>query len=278
MNNDYIKKNTVITILSKKEYKYLFLLFASEFLLQSVVAQDIIRLQYNDSISCKVINVSQKEIVYQSQTFYDSGQYSIKRKKIIEIKYADGKTAQVLKLRWDKFYRPAFFFSFGQNQYESGAEQFYLSNTSLGFGNKGFFRLPIKGFGIIYNADLNLVNSEYHDYSLSVNTDYGSYLAYSLNLSAGLEYRYSIFRGLGFYGDFQIGKSYVNFNHPYVKFYSEKFIYSLSTGIYIHRVQLGIKYNRGQLMRQTDPKPGEKMQLITGYDLSEIRFSVAIAF
>jgi len=268
----------MITIFLKKEYKYIFLLLTSVCTLQSVVAQDIIKLQYGDSICGKVINVSQKEIIYQSQTFYDSGQYAINRNKVVEIKYADGKIAQVSKSRWDKFYRPAFYFSIRQNDYESGAEQFYLSNTSVGIGNKGLFRLPIKGFGIIYNADMDLVQSQYHDYSLSENTDYGSYYAYSLNLSAGLEYRYSIFRGLGFYGDFQIGKSYVNYNHPYVKFYSDDLIYSISTGIYMHRVQLGLKYNWGQLMRQTDPKPGEKMQLITGYDLSEICFSVAIAF
>jgi hypothetical protein len=277
MNNHCIKKNIVITILSKKEYKYLFLLIASVFSVQSVVCQDIIKLQYKDSITVKVLAINKKDVIYQSQEFYDSGIYAINRRKVMKVKYANGNTASVSKSRWDKLYRPSVYFCTGMYEYEK-INDFEINNNFIGFGNKGFLRLPIKVFGIIYNADFRFGQYDYYKKNLPTggNINESGYY-YSVNLFAGLEYRFSIFRGLGFYVDFQAGRSYIKYDHP-AEYYSNRLLYSGSTGIYMYRYQLGLKYSWGHLNQQSVLKEGDIMQSMSSYDLAEISFFAAFAF
>jgi hypothetical protein len=245
---------------------------------QLIKSQDVIRLQYHDSIAGKVIGINKKDVIYQSQAFYDSGIYAINRHKVLEIKYANGNISQVSKSRWNKFYRPAIYSIIGGHE-QHGLEEknMSLTITTIGLGHKGLFQLPVKGFGIVYNIDINYGKYGYFRDTNSVSMGVNSGKLYSGNLSAGVEYRYSFFRGLGFYGVFQVGKKYVDFYKNDAQFYSNDLIYSVSNGIYLNRFQLGLNFSWGQLMRSSVPKTGEIIQT-RNIKLSEWQLFIAYAF
>lgn len=261
----------------KPQIIIILMIFSSALIKQSIKAQDIIHLQYKDSIRGKVLAINKKDVIYQSQEFYDSGIYAFNRHKVMKVKYANGNMASVSKSRWDKLYRPSVYFCTGMYEYEN-INDFEIYNNFIGFGNKGFLRLPLKVFGIIYNADFRFGQYDYYKNNLPTggNRNESGYY-YSVNLFAGLEYRVSVFRGLGFYVDFQAGKSYIKYDHP-VEYYSNMLLYSGSIGIYMFRYQLGLKYSWGHLNQQSALKEGDIMQSMSSYDLAEISFFVAFAF
>jgi len=260
------RKSRLISLIS-----LLFLLL----LAKVVNAQDIIRLQLKDTVFAKVLDITPEFVKYKATS--DSIEYIIKTKKVLEIQYENGTVVPISKNRWDNFYRPAIYAIVGQHEHDIKEENNTLQITSIGLGHKALFQLPVKGFGIVYSVDMNYGKYEYSKYYNNAYWSYKSGYLFSGNLSAGLEYRYSIFRGLGFYGDFQVGKSYMVFYKHDARFYSNDLIYSVSTGIYFNRFQLGLKYSWGQLMRSSEPESDDIIQTRT-IKLSETQFFVAYVF
>lgn len=242
-----------------------------------VNAQDVIRLQLKDSINGKVLAVNKKDVIYQSQEFYDSGTYAIKRNKVLDIEYSDGRIVTVSKNRWDRLYRPFVFSSIGSFGADD-SDDFYLSTICISIGHKGIFRMPVKGLGLLYNTEAKLGKYTYdksHD-SLCQYCNEGPF--YVLNASLGLEYRYSFYRGFGLFGQINSGFSYMNLYKDGICFYSKQPVYSFITGVSLNRCQLGLSYTWGQLKREKEPQPGEVMQLINKYHLSELHFYISYAF
>lgn len=243
-----------------------------------VNAQDVIRLQYKDSINGKVLAINKKDVIYQSQEFYDSGTYAIKRNKVLDIEYWDGRIVTVSKRRWDKPFRASVYTKIGPFGSDFKDDEFYLSTITMSIGHKGIYQLPIRGFGISYSADAGLGHYSYnklHD-SLSQYSNLGSFAI--LSASLGLEYRYSFYRGFGLFGQINSGFCYMNLYQDGISYFSKQPVYSFITGVYLNRYQLGLSYTWGKLKRVKEPQPGEVMQLINNYKLSDFQFYVSYAF
>jgi hypothetical protein len=224
--------------LSKGFFSVIFLLC----LAFSLKAQDIIRLQYNDSICARVLAVNKKKIDYQMQTFFDSMAYTVKRKKVVEIEYADGVIRHISKDRWNKLYQPAVYLIFGEYFGEITLNDYSII-ASGGIGHKGIFRLPVNGFGILYNADFRYGQYEYHADAFSGEQSRDN--MYTVSLATGIEYRYSFYSPWSAFADFSIGKSRSEFYDKNVTLTVDNFVYSFSSGMYLYRFQMGLKLSWG---------------------------------
>lgn len=209
--------------------------------------QDYIHKQYVDPIYGKVLDISEKEITYRKHTYFDSSECVIKKREVIEIEYEDGSIQPISKSRWDKFYRPSVYFIWGE--YFSSLGSSNDESVEYGIGHKGVFRLPWKGFGISYTVDFRFGNYANKDSLSGINSQYKKYVSGSLNV--GIEYRYSFFRGLGFYAGAETGYYILSFFDQNLVYSSPVPNYNLYLGAHAWRIEFGLKYTGGVISRKT---------------------------
>jgi hypothetical protein len=262
----FIYNNKITAII----FGFIFLIL---FPINFIKAQEVILMQFKDTIDARVIEISPKYVKYLTKTHCDSAEYAVAPKKILEIRFAHDSILKLSKNRWDNFYRASIYMVYGEyagNLTNSSSK----SASSIGIGHKGLFRLPLNGLGIIYNTDIRYGRYERGD---SIYADKAKF--YTAFLSAGIEYRYAFFRGLGMYVDGQMGKSYLDFYEDNLSFNTPGLTYTLSSGMYINRFQLGVRYTGGQLVKKSAPVNSVSLILSKNhYDLSVIQFIAAFCF
>ncbi len=217
----------------------------------SISAQDIIRLDFQDSILAEVKGVSDKYVTYRLNPYFEEALDSIKLRKVTDIKYANGELEILRKDYWVKTYSPCAYLVAG-----GFLEEFWGGSLgpllAAGLGHSGVFRISKSGIALVYSVETRFGRSS-HQREDSV----GYYTITStknkffwINLDAGIDYRYLFNDFAGLFVSGLIGTSYLKFSSVGNYYRTPIPTFGFSSGIYVKRWKYGVKYVWGKFVRE----------------------------
>ena len=217
---------------------------------QNLAAQDIIYLDFRDSIMAEVKNVSDKYVSYALNPYFKQAIDSIKLKKVTGIRYSNGQIEHFRKDFWEKTYFPGVYPTIG------GFTGFFDSDVPVhGLGHSGIVRFSETGLAAVYSleARFGFIHHDYTIDSLGVNYYQGSTLIkfMMINLNSGIEYRYSFNELSGLFINGSVGFSYLILSQPGNYYTTPKLMYNLSSGVYVKQLKYALNYSWGRFVRES---------------------------
>jgi len=214
--------------------------------------QDVIRLQYGDSIPSKVIEVGRTEVKYLKQHYLDGPMYLIPNRKVIAIEHHNGEVEQLNTDKRTRNFRAGFSLSLGEGLDKIASTQ-YNGVRYIGIGHEGIIRIrATKRFSVMYHLDLKIGEYSYIEETATSRGTEWAYFAIPA-LYTGLEFRQPVYRDFGFFANAQIGWMNTMFIDPKTHWFDSPYAsYMVSLGVYRKEFKMGVRYNTGVIDINSD--------------------------
>lgn len=210
-------------------------------------SQDVIVLQFGDSISSKVVEITRHDIRYKKINFPEGPVYSIKKSKVVEIKHHNGETGR-FNTPWNKKrYIQSFYITTGVdfgtcNKSYSGHELRTIP-FFFGLGYQGEYPVPIKGLSVLYGVSeqIAMLNFREEPQPLFKKENY-----YLTTLYTGVQYQYPLRKNhFGLFTSLQLGMLLQSYNDSYPNGHSTYATKFAVLGIYSKRSRWAARFALG---------------------------------
>lgn len=196
-----------------------------------VYSQDVIRLQYGDSITGKVVEITGRDVKYIKSSYPDGPVYFVSKCRVFYIQYENGNKDYIRKDLSKSKYIPYLTFSVLNSQSD------FFSQNALGLGHEGFIDVgKPKKFGIIYNFNFK------SDFD-------GNYM---IGINSGIEYRHRLTEGSGLFSNAKLGFLASKSSGYDIVWISSIPVFTIGTGVYFPKLKIEISYSYGTIKTVSD--------------------------